>query len=277
GTNAPVAPPTITFTFDDADASQLVNQSAYDGTSEREVDIWHYAHYNDGNDYWVRANSGLSLTPSNGLQTLTMTGVTSFSPFAIAKTSGPLPVTLLNFSGHRVGAVNQLSWTTTTELNNEGFDVQRSADGLNFTTIGFVQSKALNGNSSDQLHYTFTDAALTGIKQYYRLRQVDLNSVGKLSQIILINGDRPRITKIDGVFPNPARNLLNIIVAASQNETLTIQVADMNGRTLQQQIVTVGEGSNTVPVNVDKLSSGNYVIRIVTASGVVASQKFLKL
>ncbi|MCB0716475.1 MAG: T9SS type A sorting domain-containing protein, partial [Chitinophagaceae bacterium] len=236
------------------------------------VDIWHY-----NGSYWHIAKSNIDLTPTNGSQTVMLDNFTSFSPFAISKTSGPLPVTLLNFSGHRVGAVNQLSWATTTELNNQGFEVQRSADGAHFTTIGFVNSIALNGNSSDRLDYTFTDAALTGVKQYYRLRQVDLNNAGKLSQIILINGDRPGVTKIDGVFPNPARNLLNIIVAASQNETLTMQVTDISGRTLQQQVITVGEGSNTVPVNVDKLSSGNYVIRIVTASGAVASQKFIKL
>ena len=264
--------PTVTFTFDDSDPNQLVSKTDYDNATERKVDIWHY-----NGSYWHIAKSNIDLTPTNGSQTVMLDNFTSFSPFAISKTSGPLPVTLLNFSGHRVGAVNQLSWATTTELNNQGFEVQRSADGAHFTTIGFVNSIALNGNSSDRLDYTFTDAALTGVKQYYRLRQVDLNNAGKLSQIILINGDRPGVTKIDGVFPNPARNLLNIIVAASQNETLTMQVTDISGRTLQQQVITVGEGSNTVPVNVDKLSSGNYVIRIVTASGAVASQKFIKL
>ena len=71
--------------------------------------------------------------------------------------SGTLPVTLLSFRGYKDGSRNQLRWTTTTELNNRGFEVQRSTDGINYSVIGFVNSIALFGNSSSDLDYTFTD------------------------------------------------------------------------------------------------------------------------
>ena len=60
-----------------------------------------------------------------------------------------LPITVFNFSGEVQGKQNLLHWTTATEENNTGFEVQRSSDGINFKKIGFVNTKAINGNSSE--------------------------------------------------------------------------------------------------------------------------------
>src|SRR6185295_3453370 len=84
-----------------------------------------------------------------------------------------LPVHLLNFSGYKNGAKNTLNWTVASEVNNRGFDIQRSLDGVNYSSIGFVNSQAPGGFTNEEMHYTFDDNSPVGKKQYYRLNQKD--------------------------------------------------------------------------------------------------------
>ncbi|NOT52610.1 MAG: hypothetical protein HOP10_15205, partial [Chitinophagaceae bacterium] len=112
-----------------------------------------------------------------------------------------LPVDFLNFSGYRAGARNILNWTTSSEQNNKGFEVQRSIDGSNYVALGFVNSLAPGGNSATELSYTFSDNNLSGSRQYYRLKQVNLDNSSKYSNIVLIKGDRGMQMTIDGLYP----------------------------------------------------------------------------
>ena len=117
-----------------------------------------------------------------------------------------LPVDLFSFSGYKDGGRNQLRWTTATEVNNKGFEVQRSLDGVNYSSLGFVNSIANGGNSSVELHYAFTDNNVTGLKQFYRLRKVDFDGRNKISNIVLLKSDRPTMITIDGIFPEPGHH-----------------------------------------------------------------------
>jgi len=148
----------------------------------------HLIKRSDAVSNWGLDGTHVTTTRSNLSAVLQRTGMSGFSQFAVGGQSNlSLPVTLLSFSGYKDGSRNQLSWTTGTEINNRGFDVQRSADGINYTSIGFVNSLATGGNSNDQLSYRFTDNTPAGVKQYYRLRQEDLDGRSKLSNIVLIN------------------------------------------------------------------------------------------
>jgi len=188
-----------------------------------------------------------------------------------------LPVTFTSFSGYKDGSRNQLRWTTATEENNLGFDVQRSADGISYVSIGFVNSLALNGNSSDQISYSFTDNNPAGSRQYYRLRQEDLGGQSKLSNIVLIRSERTTDVMIDGLFPNPASNLVNVLVAAPARTKMTVLVTDMAGRTVMQQIANVETGSNTIQLNVAALTTGTYLVRLVCGNGCEqAPARFIK-
>lgn len=105
----------------------------------------------------------ITTTGSNLAAVLQRTGMSGFSQFAVGGQSNlSLPVTLLSFSGYKDGSRNQLSWITASELNNRGFEVQRSTDGVNYTAIGFLNSLANGGNSNDQLSYRFTDNTPAG-------------------------------------------------------------------------------------------------------------------
>ena len=174
-----------------------------------------------------------------------------------------LPVSLLNFSGYKNGGKNTLNWTVASEVNNLGFDVQRSTDGANYTSIGFVNSLAPGGMSSSNISYTFDDNNPVGKKQYYRLNQKDIDGHSKLSNIVVINGDKPKTLEIGGLFPNPASTLINVIIETPKRDDVTIVMRDMSGKTVKQQLVNVDIGSNTVAVDVANLASGSYLIKLL--------------
>jgi len=178
-----------------------------------------------------------------------------------------LPVSLVNFSGYKDGSRNQLQWSTATEMNNRGFELQRSADGISFTTIGFMNSQSADGNSSSLLHYQFTDNTADGNRYYYRLRQVDLDDRSKLSSVIVINGRKPTVVQLDGVFPNPAGNIVNLKVTSPNSQLLGIAMHDMTGKIVLQKIIAVGAGSNTVPVNISQLANNYYLLKVADVNG----------
>lgn len=206
--------------------------------------------------------------------------ITTFSGGGGGSTGDPLVVLatgLLTFSGQREGTVNKLRWTTSTEQNNLGFEVQRSTDGVTYTTIGFVNSLAAGGNSVQQINYTFVDNAPAGTKQYYRLRQVDLDTRSRLSSIVLIRGEKPTTLEIGGLFPNPANSLLNVIVDAPVKDKVTMMIVDATGKAVQQKIVNIETGSNTVQLDVSRLSAGTYLVKLICSSNCESAVgKFVK-
>jgi hypothetical protein len=177
-----------------------------------------------------------------------------------------LPVHFLNFSGYKNGTKNTLLWTTTSEENNRGFEVQRSNDGINYSAIGFINTQALGGISNADLNYTFNDMNPVGRRQYYRLRQEDIDGRSKLSNIVTIAGDKPKMLSIGGLYPNPASSLVNVIIDAPSRDKLTLVVSDINGKMVKQQLVNVDIGSNTIPVEISNLAQGSYMVKLLCQS-----------
>ncbi|MEP6952141.1 MAG: T9SS type A sorting domain-containing protein [Ginsengibacter sp.] len=211
------------------------------------------------------------------LNTATITGVTSFSDWTLAETSIVLPVNLLTFSGYKESNHNVLKWKTVNESNNKGFEIQRSTDGVNFSEVSFVNSQAPGGSSTGNLNYTFTDNNPAGTKQYYRLRQVDIDNHGKYSNILLIRGNKPLTLEIGGLFPNPANNIMNVIIGAPASNDVTLVITDIAGKTVKQQPANIEAGSNTIPMNIYNLAKGTYTVKVVSkADGQSAVSSFIK-
>ena len=185
------------------------------------------------------------------------TGSTQGTP-----TAGTLPVSLLSFSGYKDGIRNQLRWVTSSEINNSGFQVERSSDGQSYQSIGFVNSLAIGGNSQTPLKYSFSDAQPAGVKQYYRLKQTDIDGRNTLSNILLIQGEKPTAFEIASVFPNPTRGQITMLLSAPTNETVNIRVMDLAGRILETRQVNVLTGNNSIPFDLSKQAKGQYLIQV---------------
>jgi hypothetical protein len=222
----------------------------------------------DANIVWNATNNWWEITID----------VTGFSGFYIhTSVGGPLPVNILTFSGQRNGNVNALKWVTATENNNKGFHVERSTDGRSFTSLGFVASRAIGGNSNNQITYAFNDNSFSGDRHYYRLRQVDLDGREKTSNIVLIKGVRPSSFTISGLFPNPTISKLNVLVDAPSKQNATLQVIDVTGKVVKEQRVIIEVGTNTVEIDVNEVAAGTYLLKLTSKdSGETSLSKFVK-
>lgn len=158
-----------------------------------------------------------------------------------------------------------VSWATALEINNSGFEVQRSTDGINFNTIGWV---AGNGNSTSTIQYSYSDRDVTAnTVYYYQLRQVDNDGASETSQMVSasINGastSAPVVT-IGEIVPNPAVAYSHIAVNSAISQDVQVAVYDMTGRMVSNTTQSIGAGTSGVVVDVTMLANGNYTTVLV--------------
>jgi hypothetical protein len=187
----------------------------------------------------------------------------------------PFPVNLLSFKGEKNGAVNSLEWRTATEINNAGFELQRSADGNNFTALTYVSSKAANGNSTGILTYQFEDGKpLTG-NSYYRLKQIDKDGKSTLSQVVLIRGNRMNQLVLSNLYPNPTKKDATLILNAPAADKVSIVITDITGRVVLQQNTTIAAGDNIINLPVASLGAGTYMVKCICNNGCETAVKKL--
>lgn len=187
--------------------------------------------------------------------------VSSFSSFYFAASAySALPATIVSFSGSRQGNANNLRWTVAQEVDILEYEVERSDNnGAGWAKVGTVVAI---GNTTSQHSYGFTDQGITGLKQLYRLRQVDKSGVAKLSTIVSISSAKPTKLVLSSLFPNPAASRLNMVIDAPQKDNILLEVLDAVGRTIKAQRTAVEAGSNTIQLNVSNLTMGTYFIRV---------------
>ncbi len=188
-----------------------------------------------------------------------------------------LPVTLSSFKGERQGAKNLLLWTTASEQNNKGYELQRSANDENFSPIAFVSSKAVNGNSNTTLRYNYMDEKQFNGNCYYRLKQIDFDGKSTFSNVILIKGTRTNSIVLSSVYPNPAKHQLNISISAPASEKITMIVTEIIGKIVLQQTAQLQSGDNNLKINVSGLLAGTYLIKATCSNGCeTVVSKFVK-
>ncbi len=193
----------------------------------------------------------------------------------VLATSATAPVHFINFSGVRQANRNKLAWSTATEMNNTGFDIQSSADGVNFTTIGFVSTKAIAGNSNAVLQYDYIDAREVGTT-YYRLRQVDLDGKYSFSTVVLIKAGATTKFIIENIYPNPVKISTTLWIASPIKDKSTIVIADELGKIYSTQQTSLEKGSNAIQLNVQTLAPGNYFIKAMNSKGETSTTQFVK-
>lgn len=217
----------------------------------------------NGSAPWLLDGTHVTGSGSLAAPVVSRSGMSGFSEFAIgADDFTILPVNLISFSARKNGNSNQLSWTTADEQNNLGFEVQRSVNGFNYEKIGFVYARSI-GNSVTAINYDFTDNDPQGNIQYYRLKQVDINNQSKYSTVVTVRSETPKGLAITGLFPNPAETVINLQVSTPVADKLAVTITDINGKQVLQQTAYAGAGSNTLQLNVTRLSKGTYFIKFV--------------
>jgi Secretion system C-terminal sorting domain len=178
---------------------------------------------------------------------------------------GNLPVVWSHFSASlRAPHTVSIDWSTTTEINNRGFYVQRGfqrtkggEDNFEWQTLGFVEPKGQPGQGAD---YTFTDQPeYLGRPWYYRVQQVDFDGVSDFTpyQEIMIEG-APE-PSLYALFPNPATHNLTLEYYAAKPGRTSLAIYSMGGMLVKQQnFDNSAQGILTESINVDQMPNGLY-------------------
>jgi hypothetical protein len=185
----------------------------------------------------------------------------------------PLPVTLNNFEASVENNNGEISWSTSSEENLNQFEVTRSIDGKNFTTIGSVNAI---GNSNEINAYNFSDANVANLKVatvYYQLRMVDENGDYRLSSIAQVKLNN--VISTVSVYPNPTSDYLNVSLTETIEVESAISIMDANGKALALTTPSNINGSN-IQLDIRQLENGIYFINILNNDGSLTSAKFIK-
>ncbi|MEO5684268.1 MAG: choice-of-anchor J domain-containing protein [Chitinophagaceae bacterium] len=173
-----------------------------------------------------------------------------------------LPVKLVSFEAGREGNTVKISWKSAEEINSKEYIIQHSADGISFTSIGVVAAKGLAAT------YSFIDAAPVTGDNYYRLKPVDKDGKSAFSKTVKVN-----FSKVPGirVSPNPASNFVYISLE-NISSSVNLQIIDLNGRLVKQQLITQGTANKAISLN--GMAKGLYTVKMISQEK-VATHKLL--
>jgi len=174
--------------------------------------------------------------------------------------NSPLPLELGSFEGFPLDADNQLEWTTLTEIRTNHFEVERSVNGFDYSSIGIVNSV---GNSTSSVDYKFVDNSVKERTYYYRLKMVDRDGSFEYSGIIVINRTNRTDDIIKFVYPNPFNDQINIILNGSSNSGVTVQLFDLRGKLVIEELYNTNKFTQSLSINSSLLRNGVYLLKII--------------
>uniref|UniRef100_A0A832DDW7 T9SS type A sorting domain-containing protein n=1 Tax=Ignavibacterium album TaxID=591197 RepID=A0A832DDW7_9BACT len=175
------------------------------------------------------------------------------------KGQGYVPVELKSFVASVTGSNVTLNWSTATETNNQGFEIQRS-NGGEYQVVGYV---AGHGTTVEPQSYSFTDQNVGAGKYQYRLRQIDYDGKYEYSSVVEVEVLGPKEFSLAQNYPNPFNPTTAIDFNLAVDSKVTLKVFDVLG----QEIITLvngnlSAGSHKVSFDASSLNSGVYLYRI---------------
>jgi hypothetical protein len=202
---------------------------------------------------------------SNDGGSITVGGITDFSSFTTTKNESALPVELTSFTYNVFDKRNvKLLWETASELNNSGFEIERTpANKDEWTKIGFKEGR---GTTSNTTNYSFEDRNLISGNYNYRLKQIDYN--GNFTYLALAGEvivSTPAKFDISQNYPNPFNPVSKVNFDLPEDAFVSIQIYDMTGRnvkTIYNQFTTAGY--HTAVIDASSLTSGVYFYKFTT-------------
>lgn len=210
------------------------------------------------NNGWTYSSPTAALPAGTNIYTVQASGYTSFSPFIITSSATALPLRWITFSGRNKDDNVVLEWETADEQNVSHFVIERSVDGRNFVAVGRLQAY---GNSNALNHYSYTDhPQLSQETLYYRLKQLDLDGSFNYSRVIGISTKANNVIAL--FYPNPVQSTGTLMVSVPSKCRASYVIFDQNGRRVIISDINLNEGTNTIPIAVDKLAKGIYTISI---------------
>ncbi len=176
----------------------------------------------------------------------------------------PVPVELVSFRGNVVNNVVNLNWSTATETNNSGFDVERKQTGNeSWEVLGFVEGA---GTTTEQQNYFYSDRNISSGTYQYRLRQIDFDGRFEYSSIVEVEVLTPSVYALEQNFPNPFNPATNIHYSIAEAGLVRLAVYDLLGQEVKILVNEFNEaGQHDLTFDASSLPSGTYFYKLETA------------
>lgn len=211
---------------------------------------------------WVNPTSGWA-SPQAGqsnptAQSVLITNVTAFGPWAVTNFLSPLPIDLLSFTAKSSDNKKVLcDWVTASEQGNDYFNIERSKNGIDFNTIGIVDGA---GTSNQTQTYNFIDNNPYTGTSYYRLKQTDFNGNSTYSGIRKVTINKESDFNVV-VYPNPITDF--VYVTCNKTENVVITITDLTGKVMKQ----LNSDSQQTQIDFMGLAAGTFFITVQSENG----------
>ena len=183
---------------------------------------------------------------------------------SLTEVLSPLPVELTAFNAEMISNYVELNWETASELNNRGFEIERSVEKNRWDIIGFVEG---NSTTSESNRYYFIDNLPLEGKNYYRLKQIDMDGTFSYSSVVEVEYIPAYKYALQQNYPNPFNPSTNINYSLASDEYISLKVYDMLGREVRSLVDEYqSKGTYKVVFDSQNLPSGFYIYKLQTGS-----------
>ena len=209
----------------------------------------------------VTNSATATVTGNDGVSDFTSAGTVSFTIQQLSV----LPIDLLSFTANALPSSVKIAWQTANTSAQNNFEIERSSEGNNFSTIG-----TLNWNSTQS--YSFIDASPFDGNNYYRLKQTDARNAVIYSDIKVVKFDKT--AAVVKIFPNPAKQGQNINLSLNQSyAAITVRVTNITGQPVSQQ--TFSNVSGQLTLHLPSVSTGMYFVTITNNNNTLQTSKLI--
>jgi hypothetical protein len=172
------------------------------------------------------------------------------STFTINAVGTPLAIKLGDISATNVGNRNRVDWTTESELSSDKFDLERSADGRNFTKLSTINAK---GQASA---YSYWDETPVAGVNYYRLKMTDATGNFNYSKMVSakVRGAGSFIVE---AYPNPVSDVLTVTVYGAIGHNPTVSISDVTGKVVK----VVSVVNSVATIDMGGMAQGTYLVK----------------
>ncbi len=171
-----------------------------------------------------------------------------------------VPVELTSFIANVAGSSVVLNWTTATEVNNQGFEIEKSADGISFNNIGFVPGF---GTTTEPKSYSYTDQSIKSCTYYYRLKQIDFDGSFTYSGVVEVEVSLPAVFSLEQNYPNPFNPSTSIQFSLPVDAQVTIGIYNLVGEKVAEAAnKEFSAGTHKLNFDAASMTSGIYFYQI---------------
>lgn len=200
---------------------------------------------------WTAYNSNVTRDGVNNVVTTTALSSISLSELALAHLSSPLPLRYTLFNALCIANKIRLAWKTAQEFNTSIFEIERSADGRTWQSIGSVPAA---GSSVSELSYSWIDdQPITN--GFYRIAAHDIDGRKHYSSVIRVSCSLPDLF---AVYPNPVQHAATINIAVTEAALANLRLYDAKGSLIKQSQTNLMQGINVLQLDMRNLPAGTY-------------------